>query len=132
IKQTCDRRRVMPHARSQSCRLFPLMRLMIFVGPCLLAGVAHAQHAVAQQNGTTDRPQLPSTARIAPAGPIAIDGPCNEFSFTNAGSFAKGCAPADPAGLGCDPSSSGDSHFVGAPPWPFVAASDGGTLTVTE
>src|SRR5207237_4019262 len=85
IKQTCDRRRVMPHARSQSCRLFPLMRLMIFVGPCLLAGVAHAQQAVAQQNGTTDRPQLPSTARIAPAGPIAIGGPWNEFSFTNAG-----------------------------------------------
>jgi hypothetical protein len=97
-----------------------------------LVGVSPTMAVAQQQNGTADRPQLPSTARMAPAGPIAIGGPWNEFSFTNAGSFAKGCAPADPAGLGCVPSSSGNSHFVGAPPWTFVAPSDGATLTVTD
>ncbi len=35
-------------------------------------------------------------------------------------------------GSGCVPSSSGDSHFVGAPPWTFTAPSDGVTLTVTD
>lgn len=88
--------------------------------------------ALAQENGTTDVPQAPSVARMAPAGPIAVGGSWNEFSFTTAGVFAKGCAPADPGGLGCVPSSSGNSHFVGAPPWTFVAPSDGVTLTVTD
>jgi len=69
---------------------------------------------------------------VAPAGPIAPGGPWNEFSFTGVGIFAKGCAPADPAGSGCVPSSAGNSHFVGAPPWTFVAPSDGATLTVTD
>jgi hypothetical protein len=88
--------------------------------------------ALAQENGTTDSPQAPSIAKMAPAGPITVGGPWNEFSFTGAGSLAKGCAPADPGGLGCIPSSSGNSHFVGAPPWTFVAPSDGLTLTVTD
>ena len=77
-------------------------------------------------------PQAPSVAKMAPAGPIAVGGPWNEFSFTSVGSLARGCAPADPGGLGCVPSSSGNSHFVGAPPWNFVAPSDGLTLTVTD
>jgi hypothetical protein len=72
--------------------------------------------ALAQENGITE-PQAPSIAKMAPAGPIAVGGPWNEFSFTTAGTLAKGCAPADPGGLGCVPSSSGNSHFVGAPPW---------------
>ena len=55
--------------------------------------------ALAQENGTTDSPQAPSVAKMAPAGPIAVGGPWNEFSFTSAGSLAKGCAPADPGGL---------------------------------
>jgi hypothetical protein len=88
--------------------------------------------ALAQENGTIDRGQVPSTAAVAPAGPITPGGPWNEFSFTSAGSFAKGCAPADPGGQGCVPSSAGNSHFVGAPPWTFVAPSDGATLTVTD
>jgi hypothetical protein len=67
---------------------------------------------------------------MAPAGPITVGGPWNEFSFTSAGSLQRG--PADPGGLGCIPSSSGNSYFVGAPPWTFVAPSDGLTLTVTE
>jgi hypothetical protein len=93
---------------------------------------ALAQPTLGQPNGTTDRPQASSTARMAPAGPIAVGGPWNEFSFMGAGSFAKGCAPADPGGAGCAPSSSGDSHFAGAPPWTFTAPSDGLTLTVTD
>jgi hypothetical protein len=88
--------------------------------------------AFAQENGTTDRPQAPSAARMAPIGPIAVGGPWNEFSFGGTGSLTRGCAPADPGGSGCVPSSSGNSHFVGAPPWTFVAPSDGLTLTVTD
>ena len=88
--------------------------------------------ASAQENGTIDRSQVPNTAAVAPAGPITPGGPWNEFSFGGAGSLAKGCAPADPTGPGCVPSSAGNSHFVGAPPWTFVAPSDGATLTVTD
>jgi hypothetical protein len=88
--------------------------------------------AFAQENGTVERSQVPGTAAVAPAGPITPGGPWNEFSFGAAGSFAKGCAPADPSAPGCAPSSAGNSHFVGAPPWTFVAPSDGATLTVTD
>jgi len=83
-------------------------------------------------NGMTERPQSPGTARMAPAGPVVISGPWNEFSFSATGSFAKGCAPADSGGPGCSPSSAGNSHFASAPPWTFVAPSDGVTLTVTD
>jgi hypothetical protein len=103
------------------------------VGATALAAVGCLSlPALAQENGTIDRGQVPGTAAVAPAGPITPGGPWNEFSFTGAGSFAKGCAPADPGGLGCAPSSAGNSHFVGAPPWTFVAPSDGATLTVTD
>ena len=84
------------------------------------------------ENGTMERAQVPKAAAVAPAGPIAPGGPWNEFSFGAAGSDARGCAPADPSGLGCAPSSAGNSHFVGAPPWTFVAPSDGATLIVTD
>jgi hypothetical protein len=49
--------------------------------------------ALAQENGTTDRPQAPSVAKMAPAGPIALGGPWNEFSFTTVGSFAGAKRP---------------------------------------
>lgn len=98
----------------------------------VLAAVVISTPSFAQENGTTERSQVPSTAAVAPAGPITPGGPWNEFSFAGAGSFAKGCAPADPSGPGCVPSSAGNSHFVGAPPWVFVAPSDGATLTVTD
>jgi hypothetical protein len=98
----------------------------------VLAAVVISTPSFAQENGTTERSQVPSTAAVAPAGPITPGGPWNEFSFAGAGSFAKGCAPADPSGPGCGPSSAGNSHFVGAPPWTFVAPSDGATLTVTD
>jgi hypothetical protein len=88
--------------------------------------------ALAQENGTTDRSNVPRSAAVAPAGPIAAGGPWNEFSFAGPGSDAKGCAPADPGGAACVPSSSGNSQFVGAPPWTFTVPSDGATLTVTD
>lgn len=87
---------------------------------------------LAQENGTTERGNVPRSAAVAPAGPIAVGGPWNEFSFAGPGSDAKGCAPADPGGAGCVPSSAGNSHFIGAPPWTFTAPSDGATLTVTD
>src|SRR3954465_12259086 len=88
--------------------------------------------AVAQENGTTDRSNIPRSAVVAPAGPIATGGPWNEFSFSGPGSNAKGCAPADPAGAACAPSSAGNSQFIGVPPWTFTAPSDGASLTVTD
>ncbi len=113
----------------QSRMVIALATVAFFTVP---ASAQQAAPAPAQQNGTVDRPQAAGTARMAPAGPIAIGGPWNEFSFAGPGSVAKGCAPADPGGSGCVPSSSGDSHFVGAPPWTFTAPSDGVTLTVTD
>lgn len=89
---------------------------------------AHADEA----NGVVERSKVPKGAAAAPVGPIKTGGPWSEFSFGTAGTFAKGCAPADPAGAGCTPSSSGNSHFVGAPPWTFTAPSDGVSLTVTD
>ena len=99
----------------------------------LASAVLVCGSALAQDNGTVERPQAPANAAIKPAAvAIAPGGPWNEFSFGTAGNFAKGCAPADPAGAGCAPSSAGNSQFVGAPPWNFVAPSDGATLTVTD
>ncbi len=106
--------------------------LVGFLSVPALAQQPAAPAAAPQQNGTTDRPQTPGTARMAPAGPVSISGPWNEFSFGAAGSFAKGCAPADSSAPGCGPSSAGNSHFAGPPPWTFVAPSDGVTLTVTD
>lgn len=53
-----------------------------------------------------------------------------EFSWTGIAG-ARGCQPADPAGLGCVPSSGGNSSFVGAPAWTFASASPT-ILTVTD
>jgi hypothetical protein len=96
------------------------------------AGLASVGAHADEANGTIDKAKIPKAAIIAPKGPVKPGGPWNEFSFTGPGSAAKGCAPADPAGLGCQPSSAGNSHFVGAPPWTFTAPSDGATLIVTD
>lgn len=53
-----------------------------------------------------------------------------EFSWTGI-TGARGCQPADPGGLGCTPSSGGNSSFVGAPAWTFANASPV-ILTVTD
>jgi hypothetical protein len=68
----------------------------------------------------------------AQSTPIPIGGLWSEFSFTPAQPFAAGCAPADPAGLICFPSVSGNSTFIGAPPWTFVAPATGTTFTITD
>jgi len=63
---------------------------------------------------------------------IPVGGLWSEFSFIPTQPFASGCAPADPGGLSCFPSVSGNSTFVGAPPWTFVAPVTGATFTVTD
>ena len=109
------------------------MRASRFAASALVAAAGLlSTPAFAQENGTIERGNVPRSAKIAPAGPITAGGPWNEFSFAGPGSDAKGCAPADPGGAGCTPSSAGNSHFVGAPPWTFTAPSDGATLTVTD
>lgn len=55
----------------------------------------------------------------AQEAPVPIGGLWQEFSFTRVGVLARGCAPADPEGLGCVPSSGGNSEFAGPPPWTF-------------
>jgi len=87
--------------------LFTKLSTAFFV--VLVAAVALGQAAASP---TTNLPPKPAETSVSPAA-------------------APG-APADPGGSGCTPSSAGNSHFVGAPPWTFVAPSDGATLTVTD
>ncbi len=107
------------------------MRATIFTA-LTLAGLATVNAYADESNGTIEKANIPKAAAAAPKGAIKTGGPWNEFSFNATATFAKGCAPADPAGAGCSPSSAGNSHFVGAPPWTFVAPSDGATLIVTD
>jgi hypothetical protein len=65
------------------------------------------------------------------AGPILTD-VWYEFSFGAPGTSAHGCAPADPAGFGCVPSSGTPTTFADAPPWTFAVGAAGATLTVTD
>ncbi len=66
----------------------------------------------------------------AHAGAISL-GDWHEFSFTRPGVAAVGCAPADPAGNFCIPSSGTPSSFLDAPPWTFTSALDM-VLAVTD
>ena len=70
------------------------------------------------------------------SGPVAA-GPIPaatwlQFSFTGAGTPAKGCDPADPAGDFCIPSFGTPTEFLDAPPWTFSGNPGGATLTVTD
>jgi hypothetical protein len=67
----------------------------------------------------------------ASAGPIPFD-EWLQFGFTEAGTPATGCDPADPAGPFCVPSSGTPSTFLDAPPWTFSAAGSGATLRITD
>lgn len=67
----------------------------------------------------------------AAAGPIPFD-EWLQFGFTEAGTPATGCDPADPAGPFCVPSSGTPSTFLDAPPWTFTAAGSGATLRITD
>jgi hypothetical protein len=64
--------------------------------------------------------------------PVPFDGLWQEFSFTGVGALARGCAPADPFGSICSPSSAANSNFVGPPPWTFIAGAFGADLVVTD
>jgi len=71
-------------------------------------------------------------ASSARADPVPVGGLWQEFSWTGPGVFARGCLPNDPLGLGCVPSSGGNSAFAPAPPWTFTFGAGGGNLTVTD
>lgn len=97
-------------------------------------GTAHAN-----TNGIS--PIRNSNSRVrafsAPSEPLTpptlnLGGAWYEFSFTEAGIPARGCAPTDSLGLGCAPSQAGNSVFVGAPAWEFIAPEAGAILTVTD
>jgi hypothetical protein len=102
---------------------------ILFVG---LFNTVLAQRAYTQEarNGVMEADRAPSGTSID--GAIPIGGPWIEFSFGETGSFATGCFPADPDGIGCVPSPGGNSVFGGAPPWTFTAPPGGVTLTVTD
>jgi len=66
----------------------------------------------------------------AQAGAIAFD-QFLEFGFDGV-AFATGCAPNDPGGSFCPPSSGTSTSFLDTPPWTFTAPSQGAVLTVTD
>ena len=68
---------------------------------------------------------VPSLASTVPTGVW------QQFSFTESGTPAQGCAPADPAGLFCIPSFGTPTEFAPAPPWNFAARA-GALLSVTD
>jgi PEP-CTERM motif len=65
------------------------------------------------------------------AGPIPFDS-FLEFGFTDAGTPATGCSPADPGAASCTPSSGTPTQFLDAPAWTFQAPAAGATLRVTD
>jgi hypothetical protein len=70
-------------------------------------------------------------AMPALAGAIPLD-TYLQFSFSEAGTTATGCDPADPAGAFCIPSNGTPSTFLDAPAWTFSAGAAGATLTVID
>lgn len=84
------------------------------------------------QNGIGEGALSGQAVVTASPSEVEVGGPWLEFSFGAAGSFADGCAPADPAGLSCVPSSAGNSVFGGPPPFTFTLPDGGGVLTVTD
>ncbi len=110
------------------------MRLVLVRGGCflfviLLALVSGPISAQQGGDGTTANPQ-PGPSQ---SGPITINDPLwTEIAVIGGvGTPATGCAPADPAGPGCTPSSGGNSQFGDAPPWTFTSTTNV-TLTVTD
>jgi hypothetical protein len=93
------------------------------------------QQAAAQtptENGISEQAPSGEAAVTATPSEVEVGGPWLEFSFGAEGSFAQGCAPADPAASGCTPSSAGNSVFGGPPPFTFTLPDGGGVLTVTD
>src|SRR5216117_2171702 len=71
-----------------------------------------------------------SSVLAAPAfaGPIPFD-TYLQFSFSDVGTPAVGCDPADPAGAFCFPSSGTPTSFLDAPAWTFA---DSALLTIID
>ncbi len=67
----------------------------------------------------------------ANAGVISL-GTWYQFGFTEAGIAATGCAPADPAGIFCSPSSGTPTTFLDAPAWTFTAPAGGVIITLVD
>lgn len=67
----------------------------------------------------------------AKAGAISL-GVWYEFSFTDAGVGARGCAPADAGGQFCIPSSGTPTTFLDAPPWTFIAPVGGAIIRLVD
>jgi hypothetical protein len=108
-------------------------RVLLFVGAFATFSTGWIQQAAGQaatENGI--RPPAGEAAVTATPSEVEVGGPWLEFSFGEEGSFAQGCAPADPAGQDCTPSSAGNSVFGGPPPFTFTLPDAGGVLTVTD
>ena len=67
----------------------------------------------------------------AHAGAISL-GTWYQFGFTEGGVAATGCAPADPAGIFCTPSSGTPTTFLDAPAWTFTAPAGGLSITLVD
>lgn len=74
---------------------------------------------------------LAATQAEAQAGVVSL-GTWYQFGFTDAGIAATGCAPADPGGLFCTPSSGTPSTFLDAPPWTFTAPAGGAIIRLVD
>ena len=104
-----------------------------------LPGIAAGSHTFRIENvrtvnagcGNATFPNGVSTLTFSTVQGI-LDGPWQQFAFTGVGTPATGCAPADPLGAGCTPSSGGNSVFATAPPWTFTAPQGGAALFVTD
>ena len=55
-----------------------------------------------------------------------------QFGFTLEGVTATGCAPADPSGPFCTPSSGTPTTFLDAAPWTFTAPTGGVLVTLVD
>ena len=76
---------------------------------------------------STDIPSVGALDAVTPGDTwyeFSVNGPVE--------SDARGCNPADPAGLGCIPSDAGNSVFAPAPAWTFDCPVAGCWLTVTD
>lgn len=109
-------------------------RKSAFLAACLAVSYLPSTYAQEDRNGVMSR--TPEEAPRAPggvlSGTVPVGGPWIEFGFGPAGSFAVGCLPADPAGLGCASNPAGNSVFGDAPPWTFTAPEGGATLIVVD
>ncbi|MDH3277051.1 MAG: hypothetical protein OEL77_03155 [Nitrosopumilus sp.] len=111
---------------NKTISLFGTLVLVLAVG---LASPAFAEeNGVILSNGNIGL----SNPSVIAATPVSPNGDWYEFSFTTAGVEATGCAPADPAGLSCTPSSGTPTIFAPAPAWTFDCPVSGCWLTVTD